>query len=85
MPVDISEAKQHPDSKAYLFGHLDPDRVAFTTGRDLELIPPQDGPPLNFFVYPYAECDGRPLTAEHLSMRFSYRDAAKPDHVPLEK
>jgi transglutaminase-like putative cysteine protease len=56
--MDASEAWK---SKRYddYFGHLPSDRVAFTVGRDLVLEPPQQGPPLNFLIYPYAEADGQ--------------------------
>ena len=73
LPVDISEANQHPQKRAYYFGHLDADRVAFTVGRDLELVPRQAGPPLNFFVYPYVEVDGQPVPQERIAKAFSYR------------
>ena len=33
--------------------------MQLTTGRDLRLQPPQQGDPLNFFVYPYVEIDGK--------------------------
>jgi transglutaminase-like putative cysteine protease len=72
-PVDISEANLHPGRRAYYFGHLDADRVAFTVGRDLDLVPKQAGPPLNFFVYPYVEEDGRPVPQERIAKSFSYR------------
>jgi transglutaminase-like putative cysteine protease len=58
-PVDISEADKHPEKAVYFFGHHDPNRVAFTRGRDITLTPPQKGSPLNFFIYPYAEVDGK--------------------------
>lgn len=72
VPVDISEADKNPAMKDYYFGNLTPDRVAFSTGRDLILEPKQNGPPLNFFVYPYAELDGKILDREHIDLRFSY-------------
>ncbi|HET9794267.1 MAG TPA: transglutaminase domain-containing protein [Thermoanaerobaculia bacterium] len=72
VPVDISEAWQDPSRHDYLFGHLDPDRIRFTTGRDLVLEPRQDGPPLNFFVYPYVEIDGEPF--DGVTRRFSFQD-----------
>jgi hypothetical protein len=34
--------------------------VQFSTGRDITLSPKQDGPALNYFVYPYVEIDGKP-------------------------
>ena len=46
--------------------------MEFTAGRDLVLSPPQDGPPLNYFIYPYAEVDGSPH--HELEKRFGYRD-----------
>ena len=74
IPVDISEASQHPALRDYYFGHLSPDRVAFTAGRDLVLVPRQQGPPLNFFIYPYAEIAGKPVPADQIKHEFSYQD-----------
>ncbi len=59
IPVDISEADKHPERASYFFGRLDENRIAFSLGRDL-VLPSQQGPPLNFFVYPYVEVDGKP-------------------------
>ena len=61
VPVDASEAAKNPDKRAYFFGAHDENRVEFTRGRDVTLVPKQAGPPLNYFVYPYAEADGQPL------------------------
>ncbi len=61
VPVDASEAAKDPSRRAYFFGAHDENRVEFTRGRDLTLTPQQAGPPLNYFVYPYAEADGKPL------------------------
>jgi transglutaminase-like putative cysteine protease len=58
VPVDISEAWKHQEKKDYFFGAHDVNRVQFSMGRDLRLNPPQDGQPLNYFVYPYVELDG---------------------------
>jgi hypothetical protein len=58
----------------YYFGNLTADRVALSIGRDLTLVPKQDGPPLNFFVYPYAEVDGKPLAAEKIKRKVSFED-----------
>ena len=74
VPVDISEADKHPELKEYYFGNLTENRVTFSTGRDIELKPKQDGPALNYFVYPYAEADGQPLTKDNFELSFSYRD-----------
>jgi len=63
IPVDISEAQKvvakDPTKAAWFFGHLDPDRVSLTVGRDLTLSPKQQGEPLLFFAYPYVEVDGK--------------------------
>lgn len=72
VPVDISEARKHPELAEYYFGAHTEDRVEFTMGRDLTLVPPQKGESLNFFVYPYAEADGNPL--EDVKRKFAYRD-----------
>jgi hypothetical protein len=59
VPVDASEAAKDPIRRDYFFGHHDEDRLEFSRGRHLTLMPAQQGPPLNFFVYPYVEIDGR--------------------------
>ena len=74
VPVDISEANKHPEMKAYYFGNLTADRIAVSRGRDLELVPRQDGPPLNFFVNPYVEVDGKPLPAAQIKTDYSFKD-----------
>jgi len=58
-PVDISEADKNHNLANYFFGRLHARRVHFTTGRDLVLVPPQEGPPLNYFIYPHVEVDGK--------------------------
>lgn len=73
VPVDISEADKFPSLKDYYFGNLTPDRVMFTIGRDLDLVPRQEGEPLNYFVYPYVEVDGKPHTAMERKFRFQDR------------
>jgi transglutaminase-like putative cysteine protease len=60
VPVDISEADKDPSRTDYYFGRLSENRILMTTGRDIILDPPQQGEPLNFFITPYVEVDGRP-------------------------
>jgi transglutaminase-like putative cysteine protease len=74
VPVDASDAAKtkEPVKKAYLFGNLDADRFDITTGRDLTLSPPQRDGPLNFFIFPYVEVDGR--TFGETKIRLDYRD-----------
>jgi len=72
IPVDISEAWKHPVKKDYFFGAHDADRVQFSLGRDLKLNPPQDGDPLNYFVYPYVEVSGK--TYPNVANSFSFAE-----------
>jgi hypothetical protein len=72
IPVDISEASKNPKLKDYYFGNLTADRVAFSTGRDLVLVPKQDGGPLNYFIYPYVEVEGKEYSK--VTRKFAYRD-----------
>ena len=74
MPVDISEANKNPKMGDYYFGNLTENRVGFSVGRDLILVPKQDGPPLNFFIYPYVEVAGKPYSASQVAQRFLYQD-----------
>lgn len=73
VPVDTSEAAKDKSRKAYFFGTLDPNRIEFTTGRDVLLSPAQQGERLNYFIYPYVEVDGRPHG--EVERRFTYQDA----------
>ncbi len=75
VPVDASEASKHPSRHNYYFGHLDADRVAFTMGRDLVLKPAQNGEPLNYLIYPYAELDGAAVPQKEIKTRFSYANS----------
>jgi transglutaminase-like putative cysteine protease len=63
VPIDASEASKDPSRRDYFFGHHDEDRLEFSRGRHLKLEPPQQGAPLNFFVFPYVEVDGKPHEA----------------------
>jgi hypothetical protein len=74
IPVDISEAWKNPKMQDYYFGNLTEDRVTFSTGRDIDLVPKQDGKPLNFFIYPYVEVDGKPYAADRIQKKFNYED-----------
>jgi transglutaminase-like putative cysteine protease len=77
VPVDISEGNKDPRLREYYLGTLTEDRVTFSTGRDLNLIPRQAGAPLNFFVYPYVEVDGKEHPPANAPCRFSFRDEEK--------
>ena len=72
--VDISEANKNPKMKDYYFGNLTEDRIAFSTGRDLTLVPLQKGKPLNFFIYPYVEVGDKVWPGDKIKNHFSYED-----------
>lgn len=55
------------EARSYFFGSQTETYIDFGTGRDLVLNPPQDGEKLNYFMYPYAEVDGKPL--DYLSQK----------------
>ena len=74
VPVDISEADKHPEMKDRLFGYLPPDRVAFSTGRDIVLTPASQAGPQNFFIYPHIEVDGKVWPKENIKLDFSFED-----------
>ena len=46
--------------------------MQFSIGRDLTLSPKQDGPSVNYFVYPYVEVDGKPY--DKLEKRFAFHE-----------
>lgn len=68
--ISLEEAKP---LREYYFGAVDERRVEFGTGRDLVLNPAQAGGPLNYFMYPYAEADGRPLNEDLYGFNIGYR------------
>jgi len=41
-------------------------------GRDVMLSPKQEGPALNYFVYPYVEVDGKPY--DKLDKQFGFEE-----------
>jgi hypothetical protein len=71
VPVDASEAQKFADKRDYFFGHLCENRVQLSSGRDVDLVPKQGGEPLNYFIYPYAEADGKAIVVEKA---FSFKD-----------
>lgn len=71
VPVDCSEGDRFAERTEYFFGNHTPNRVTLSTGRDITLEPKQDGPPLNYFLNPYAEADGKPVKTDK---SWSYQD-----------
>ena len=72
IPVDASEGWKNKEKRDYYFGATDQNRVMFSMGRDIRLKPAQKGDPLNYFVYPYAELDGKPFS--DLKNEYTFRD-----------
>jgi transglutaminase-like putative cysteine protease len=72
IPIDISEAWLAKERRDYYFGSVDANRVQFSTGRDVTLSPRQNGPALNYFVYPYVEIDGKPY--DKLEKQFTFQE-----------
>jgi transglutaminase-like putative cysteine protease len=72
VPVDASEGSKNPAQRDYFFGAHDAHRVQFSQGRDIRLNPSQAGEPLNYFINPYVEIDGR--VHGDVERKFSFRD-----------
>lgn len=72
--VDISEADKDPSKRDYYFGNLTADRVAFSTGRDIKLVPQAKSGPLNYFIYPHVEVDGKVWPKEKVGAKFGYKN-----------
>ena len=80
VPVDASEAAKAPTKRDYFFGNHDENRLELSRGRHLILEPAQRGAPINFFVYPYAEVDGKPYEASDRKFMFTDRARGEPAH-----
>jgi transglutaminase-like putative cysteine protease len=63
------EAKRLPE-REYFFGSVDEVRILLGRAHG-RLTPPQAGAPLVYFMYPYAEADGKPL-GEDINFNFGY-------------
>jgi transglutaminase-like putative cysteine protease len=81
IPVDASEASKNPAKKEYFFGGHDENRVQLTIGRDIALDPRQSGEPLNYFIYPYLEVDGRPFNG--VQKKFFFKDLGDHEMAPV--
>lgn len=72
LPADASCACKY--GKHQLFGDLEMNHVAWSTGRDIRLFPPQQGELLLFFAGPYAELDGKRYSKIERHIRFNLVD-----------
>ena len=71
VPVDASEASKHPELADYYFGAHDPHRFLVSTGRDIQLVPKQQGGSVNIFFSPYVEVDGQPFSQVNVQVRLT--------------
>lgn len=72
--LTVQQAKPY---REYYFGAVDENRIAFGTGRDIVLNPSQNGQPLNYFMYPYAEADGKVLNEDLFGFNIGYKISFK--------
>ncbi len=80
-PADVTKARleqklsqeQLKPVREYYFGAVDENRIVFGLGRGIVLNPPQTGEPLNYFMYPYAEVDGKALNEDLYGFNLGYR------------
>lgn len=61
IPIDASEAWKHPELKDFYFGSHDSRKFFINLGRDISLSPAAKGDPVNIFIHPYVELDGKPF------------------------
>jgi len=73
VPIDASEAFNHPEKRELFYGAQPVDRIHFTTGRDLRLGDHHRDRALNYFIYPYVEVGGKRYEGL-IESTFSYRD-----------
>jgi transglutaminase-like putative cysteine protease len=76
-PIDASEAFKHPEKRATFYGTQPADRIHFTTGRDLRLGAGHRSRPLNYFIYPYVEVEGRSYEGP-IEKTFLYKERFEP-------
>ncbi|GAB4436926.1 MAG: transglutaminase family protein [bacterium] len=72
--IDLKQAEPY---RKYYFGAVDENRIAFGTGRDITLNPKQHSGLLNYFGYPYAEVDGKPLNEDLYGFNIGYKISFK--------
>lgn len=74
IPVDTSEAWKHPELREFYFGSHDPGKFYISLGRDIELNPAQKGEPINIFLQPYIEINGKPF--DSVQSQFYFKNKA---------
>lgn len=79
-PADVAKAilekkltlAQAQPYREYFFGAVDESRIAYGTGKKIVLSPAQAGAPLAYFMYPYAEADGKMLNEDLYGFNLGY-------------
>lgn len=60
--------------RSYFWGGIDPYRIKLSTGRDLTLTPAQQGKPVNYLMYPFAQVGDKTLDwLDPASFKYSIR------------
>ncbi len=72
-----TDRNQIKDLISYFFGAVEENRIAYQSGRDLTLNPPQKDGKLNYFMYPYAEADGKALNEDLFGFNLGYKISFK--------
>ncbi len=75
VPVDASEAWKDRRRLDYFFGTYDPNRLAVSKGRDIQLVPKTSNGPVNIFFHPVVEIDGKAF--DGVQTKFRFRELAK--------
>lgn len=71
IPIDASEASKHTEKHDFFFGGLDANRVQFTTGRDIQIKHNPEIEPINYFIYPYVQIEGKTHPDVKCNFRFN--------------
>ena len=83
VPVDPAEAYRNVSRRDFYFGGLDENRVSFSVGRDIILLPPQQGEPLNYWIDGYWEGDGQPMPLPGFDIRYEHKAEIPNKIIPL--
>ncbi len=81
IPVDTSEAWKHPELRDFYFGSHDPGKFYLSLGRDIELNPAQKGEPINIFLQPYIEINGKPFDSAQSQFYFKNKTTSSSETV----
>ena len=69
----ITDPKDIKDLVEYFFGSVEENRIAYQSGKDVLLSPAQKNGRLAYFMYPYAEADGKALNEDLFGFNLGYK------------